>query len=415
MDNMNKNKINPIQKKASFEINETVKKQYSRKNFLIQSGILLTVPMFLENCASSLYPRLVGKSGNDPIQNAKDENYIDPILKAINVGITAPNPHNAQAWKFEILSSTEMNLYVDEKRILPITDPPARQIHIGQGTFLELLKIGSNQIGFDAKINLLPKGDYSFSEIGKKPVANIKMIPSKKMGHDLYAFVKDRATGRAEYFGDLISEIETKKISELGNSTHSELKFILGEEAMKPFKEIFFNAMKLESLTYRTNDESRSWFRFSDAEIQTKRDGIALPDQGVTGFTRWLAETFFFGPEPEKFHNKQGLNIFLERYKKKTESTKGIVYWKTKSNTKKDWILTGMDYARFQLAATKLDYKMHPFSQALQEFPEMDSNRKELDRLLGIQGYEKIQMIARLGRSDYKYFTPRRSLKDMMI
>lgn len=412
---MNKTKINPTSEFSSSTLVERNLKQYSRKKFLIQSGIVLTVPMFLENCGSTLYPRLVGKSGSDPIENAREENYLDPILKVINVGITAPNPHNAQAWKFEIINPNEMNLYVDEKRILPVTDPPTRQIHIGQGTFLELLKIGANQIGFDAKINLLPKGDYSFSEIGKKPVANIKLIPTKKLGHDLFAFVKDRATGRAEYFGDLISESEIKQLMELGNSSHSELKFILGEDEMKPFKEIFFNAMKLESLTYRTNEETRGWFRFSDAEIQSKRDGLALPDQGVTGITRWIAETFFFGPEPEKFHNKQGLNIFLQRYKKKTDSTKGIVYWKTKANTKKDWILTGMDYARFQLAATKFGLKMHPFSQALQEFTEMDSLRKELDVLLQVKGKEKIQMIARIGRSDYKYFTPRRSLKDMIL
>ena len=30
----------------------------------------------------------------------------------------------------------EMYLYVDEKNLLPATDPPARQIHIGAGCFL---------------------------------------------------------------------------------------------------------------------------------------------------------------------------------------------------------------------------------------------------------------------------------------
>ncbi|HNL02610.1 MAG TPA: hypothetical protein PKJ30_15975, partial [Leptospiraceae bacterium] len=67
----------------------------------------------------------------------------DPILIAINVGITAPNSHNTQPWKFRIISPLEMILYVDEKRILPVTDPPVRQVHISQGTFLELLSIGA--------------------------------------------------------------------------------------------------------------------------------------------------------------------------------------------------------------------------------------------------------------------------------
>ena len=147
----------------------------SRKNFLVRSGIILTVPAFLEYCASSSDARLAGKSGDDPLENANSEKYEEPILKAINVGITAPNPHNTQPWKFKILNSTEMHLYVDEKRILSITDVPSRQIHIGQGTFLELLKIGAKQIGYDTEIKLLPDGDYKLEEIGKKPVAKIKL------------------------------------------------------------------------------------------------------------------------------------------------------------------------------------------------------------------------------------------------
>ena len=130
----------------------------SRKKFLINSGIVLTVPLFLKYCATTEYPRLTGKSGVDPVENANAEGIVDPILRAINVGITAPNPHNTQAWKFKITSPAEMTLFVDEKRILPITDPPARQIHIGQGCFLELLKIGAKQIGYDADIKILAEG-----------------------------------------------------------------------------------------------------------------------------------------------------------------------------------------------------------------------------------------------------------------
>lgn len=386
----------------------------SRKKFLINSGIVLTVPLFLKYCATTEYPRLTGKSGVDPVENANAEGIVDPILRAINVGITAPNPHNTQAWKLKITSPAEMTLFVDEKRILPITDPPARQIHIGQGCFLELLKIGAKQIGYDADIKILPEGEYKLEDIGKKPVAKVKLTPSKNNTNPLYEFVKQRATNRAVYVGEFITGEEFSKLKELGKPENSELIGILGESAIMPYKDIFFEAMKLESLTYKTNEESRIWFRFNDREIQTKRDGIALPDQGLSGFTRWMAETFFMGPEPEKFHDKKGLEIFLSRYREKIDSTKGIVYWKTKTNTQKDWILTGMDYARFHLAVTSLGLKMHPFSQALQEFPEMEKERAKLELLTGVTGKEKVQMIVRLGRSDYRYFTPRRNFKDMI-
>ncbi|MBP7280928.1 MAG: hypothetical protein KBA66_05095 [Leptospiraceae bacterium] len=387
----------------------------SRKNFLVRSGIILTVPAFLEYCASSSDARLAGKSGDDPLENANSEKYEEPILKAINVGITAPNPHNTQPWKFKILNSTEMHLYVDEKRILSITDVPSRQIHIGQGTFLELLKIGAKQIGYDTEIKLLPDGDYKLEEIGKKPVAKIKLSASKVSGHILYDSIKLRATNRALYEGNFITEEEVTKLRELANPENSELKFILNDSEMNPYREIFYNAAKLESYNEIKNDESRIWFRFNDKEIQTKRDGISLPGNAVTGFSRFMAETFFLGPEPKKFHDKQGIDIYLARYKERMKSIKGIVFWKTKTNTKKDWILTGMDYARFHLGATKLGLKMHPMSECLQEYSEMESIRLQMEALTGAKGNEKVQMIARLGRSDYKFFSPRRSLKDMIV
>ena len=71
------------------------------------------------------------------------------------------------------------------------------------------------------------------------------------------------------------------------------------------------------------------------------------------------------------------------------KSIKGIVFWKTKTNTKKDWILTGMDYARFHLGVTKLGLKMHPMSECLQEYSEMESIRLQMEALTGAKGNKK--------------------------
>jgi hypothetical protein len=385
----------------------------NRKQFLKLSGLSLTIPGFLEMC-SSINPRLTGKS-DDPIGNAEAKGFEYPILKAISTGITAPNPHNVQPWKVKIINPTEMLLFVDEKRLLPVTDPPTRQIHIGQGTFLELLKVGAAKMSYKSEIKLFPEGEYTREEIGKKPVAKVSLIQDTSTRSPLYEYVTKRTTDRSEYYGDELSKSEAEKLSSLGKAESSELGFILGKKEILPYIDIFNKAMEVESYTRHLNDESRIWFRFSDTEIQKKRDGIALPDQGVTGFTRFMAETFFMGPEPDKFNNKTGLEVFLSRYRKKIDSTKGIVYWKTKTNTMKDWVLTGMDYARFHLGTVALGFKMHPLSQVLQEYAEMETLRGDFEKKMGIMGKEKIQMIARLGRGDYFYLTPRRNLNDIIL
>ncbi len=83
-----------------------------------------------------------------------------PIMRAIAWGIQAPNPHNTQAWKFRLVSDTEARLYVDERRLLPVTDPPARQIHIGAGCCIETLAVGMSTEGYETDVKLLPDGPH---------------------------------------------------------------------------------------------------------------------------------------------------------------------------------------------------------------------------------------------------------------
>lgn len=61
-----------------------------------------------------------GRLVKRPAINASDP----PISRAIAYGINAPNPHNTQAWKIKHISDLETLVYLDEHRLLPMTDPP---------------------------------------------------------------------------------------------------------------------------------------------------------------------------------------------------------------------------------------------------------------------------------------------------
>jgi len=103
-----------------------------------------------------------------------------PILQAIAYGIHAPNPHNTQAWKFQLVSDTQALLYIDERRLLPVTDPPARQIHIGAGCCIETLAIGMSGHGYQTDVEYLPQGAHGRDAIGRKPVARITLPPAPR-------------------------------------------------------------------------------------------------------------------------------------------------------------------------------------------------------------------------------------------
>ncbi len=382
----------------------------NRKIFLINSLSILTLPIFLEKC-SSAHPRFKGNRTNNPLESEKD--LIEPILKVIQVGISAPNPHNTQAWKFQILSPTEMNLYIDEKRILPITDPLNRQIHIGQGCFLEFLSIGANKIGYESEVKLFPEGESK--KIGEKILANVKLKLSKK-DSPLFESISKRATNRDYYTGENISEQEFEKLKILGQAKNSELVFISNQNEINTLNEIFYEATKIETLTRYINEENRTWFRFGNNEIQKHRDGISLKGQNMQEFQRFMAETFFISKEPEKFHSAEGNKIYLNTFKEKMNTNKGLIYWKTKTNSKKDWIQTGMDFARFQLSCTKENLVIQPLSQVLQEYKEMNEVRDKFEKLTSSSSEKnKIQMIVRIGRANSNFISPRIPISEKII
>lgn len=145
-------------------------KPIKRREFLFQAGAFVTVPLLLDAFGSHLDPLLA-----DPTGTAIPNELNTSILKSIGVGITAPNPHNTQAWKFKLRDDYQCSLYVDEKRILPATDPVTRQIHIGQGTLLEILSIGAGTFGYKSNPTYFPEGFYSVNEVGLKPVVQIQL------------------------------------------------------------------------------------------------------------------------------------------------------------------------------------------------------------------------------------------------
>ena len=52
---------------------------------------------------------------------------------------------------------------------------------------------------------------------------------------------------------------------------------------------------------------------------------------------------------------------------------------------------------------------MHPYSQVLQEYPEMTELQRQFNDLMGVAGEEKIQMAVRIGKGPTPYYTYRRT------
>lgn len=369
----------------------------SRRDVLV-AGIAVSVASLVESCGSVREDELVES---------------DPMRFALKIGLTAPNPHNTQAWKIRLISATEAELYVDEKRLLPETDPPNRQIHIGQGTFIEHFVLGAAAAGYTAGVTLFPLGQYGAAEIGRKPVARLTLSKRAAQTDALYEAIALRITNRSEYSGPDVTAAEFERLKTVIGPVAGRLDMRTGNGGA--LADLFVKAFAVETNTLATNEESRLWFRFNDSEIDTFRDGISLRGNGVSGIKYHIASRFVMENDKAYWNAPETKQYSIDAFRNQATSAKGLVMIVTPKNGPVDWVQAGRAYARLQLAATAIGLASHPMSQILQEYEEMNSLREEFERQVGVTGGEKVQMIARLGRSDYFFRAPRRPLASFLV
>jgi hypothetical protein len=382
-----------------------------RRKFLIQTGMLVSATMIAQCGLANDHDKNLVQEKRRP----HPDDFDTPALKAIALGMNAPNPHNTQAWKFKLQSDHEFLLYVDEKRILPATDPTTRQIHIGCGCFLAVMQEGLTAYGYRAEVYILPDGEYNREEIGLKSVAYVTIHPQPEIKTSpLSAAIYTRKTNRQEYFNQVIAVEDYADILSLSQPTHSSIR-LLQDQAATEHLNILYEGMVIESNTYYTYEESRLWFRENDKRIADERDGINLAAGGTTGIKKFFAERILKGLDPKDWHKPSTIEQHLSSYEKKVKSAKAIVQFISPTNTQTDWIKTGMDYARFQLSATLKNYYIHPMSQVLQEFDEMKELQRAYNNLSGITGEQKIQMVIRIGKAKEPFYSYRRNVSDLVF
>ena len=338
-----------------------------------------------------------------------------PIVQAIAYGIQAPNPHNTQAWRFELVSDTEALLYIDERRLLPATDPPARQIQIGAGCCIETLAVGMSESGYETEVEYLPRGAHGLEEVGRKPVARITLRPSaSRHRDDLVDVIGQRQTNRKPYTGPLLSDEEAQEIRGQVPSDDVEVLILNQPEEMRPLLDIFYRAMEIEARTPHLYEETRIWFRFNESQRRAHRDGLSIAQLGTDGLKRRLVEWALRNGNPRQWFSPRSIGSFLKTYRQGIDSARGLVLLKTKTNQQLDWLEVGRGFARVTLALTQLGLTQHPYSQVLQEFPEMADLQAEFNQLLGVREPEKIQMAVRVGRAERAYVALRRDPDDFI-
>ena len=215
----------------------------------------------------------VSRAPNDALAPWKNAGtYSDPRKSALSWAILAPNPHNRQPWMVDLSKPDEVSLYVDTTRLLPHTDPFSRQITIGLGCFLEVLRMAALEDGFAAEISPFPEG-FDDGELDARPVARIRFLPTEAPRDPLFVHVPTRRTLKEPFDinrtvpSDALARITAAAL--MTNVTASNT-----ENDVTALRQLSRDALVIEIETPHTYKESVDLFRIGRAEVNANPDGI---------------------------------------------------------------------------------------------------------------------------------------------
>lgn len=301
--------------------------------------------------------------------------YDDPRMRALSYAILAPNPHNRQPWMVDLNVDGEVAIWRDKAKNLPETDPFDRQLTIGMGCFLEQMCIAASQSGHMVDFDLFPNGEdgpvaLARFKTGASPDPLFAQIPNRRSCKEPFRAEIPKITADITALADL--HTDTEKVANI--------------------RQLTWYAWLVEATTYRTMKESTDIFRLGKAEVEANPDGLDFSGPFFETLILAGLMTREGSLDPQSMEFAQGAKIYEEMLM----STPAYAVIRTEGNSRLDQIEAGRRWLRLNLTTTAQGLSLHPVSQALQEYPEMEKHYGKVHEMLAKPG-ETVQMLGRLG------------------
>ena len=335
--------------------------------------------------------------------------YDEPRMRALSYAILAPNPHNRQPWMVDLAEPGQVTLYVDTERLLPHTDPFNRQIVIGLGCFLEMLRLAAAEDGYRVTFDLFPDGSDG-GALDDRRVAVARFEEGGVAESVLFAQVPHRRTLKEPF--DMTRTVAPEVIETLKAvvANGSVVSGSVDPDHVEELRVLTTRALEIEIETPLTYKESVDLFRIGHREVNANPDGIDF--SGPVFEAMHLTGTFSrdVALDRSSVAFQEGLKAVLAN----SQTAMGHFWQVTPGNSRADQIRAGQDWLRLHLAATGLGLGVQPLSQALQEYPEMAALYAQVHERLA-PGGGTVQMLARVGYGPEVPVSPRWPLEAKII
>jgi hypothetical protein len=302
-----------------------------------------------------------------------------------------------------------VTLRVDPERLLPHTDPFSRQITIGQGAFLELMRMAAAEDGYRVEITPFPEGEDA-ARLDGRPVARAVFVEDAGVGPDpLFAHVPARRSNKEPY--DTSRPLQAGVLAEVGTAVRV-LRYgsTDAEAEVAELRALSREALRIEVETDRTYKESVDLFRIGRAEVEANPDGIDFAGPLFEG----MRLAGMFTREAAMDRTSLVYSSGLDAVYANADTAMGHLWLVSAGNSRADQIAAGADWLRVNLSATAAGVALQPLSQALQEYPEMDGLYREIHARLAPEG-GTVQMFARAGHGPAVSPSPRWPLEAKVV
>ena len=372
------------------------------------TGSSLTLPIILGACG---HAGTIGKHKTTPENRSEDIR-----LRLISYAILAPNAHNKQPWLIKLQSKQGFLLYVDQERLLPETDPQARQIHISQGTFIEHLDIAAKQFGYRLEIHYFPQGMYANNVIENKAVAAFRLHRDHTIQPDpLFAHVVARHSNKRIYDDTAIENSILDDLSTMPLTGETQLQLSNRQRDLQTLPGLMSRAMAIEVSNHHRHMETIKMFRFNDEEVKRYRDGFGIGQTGKSGFSKWLIESLFISRNDASQPGSAFIQQSIDLTKQQAGSARAFGWLTTKGNERLTQVVSGRNYARMNLHTHAIGLAIHPMSQILEEYEDMATLKEEFYQYLKVPKSHTLQMLFRIGYAKPVEHTPRRNINALLI
>lgn len=315
---------------------------------------------------------------------------------ALSWALLAPSPHNRQPWQAELIGDDTLALWRDPGRALPTTDPQARQLTIGMGCFIELMRMAAAEAGYGIDLALYPEGEDG-------PVARARFVPGTGAPDPLFAHAAARRSCKEPFEDRPVPRADAEALA-----PHA--RIVSDAPSVEALRALTWAAWETEMRTPAAWKESVDLLRFGKAQIEASPDGIDLSGGifEVAGPLGLISRAAILDID------SAGARQTAQAYRVTMAATPAYAVTVAPGNARADQIEAGRRWLRLNLAAAGRGLSLHPVSQALQEYPEMAPHYGAAHEMLAGPG-ETVQMLGRLGYGPAVAQTPRWPLEALLM